>query len=183
MNYNYDYGNYMTGMSNNYPSTYGYDNKMSYKGNKAKVTFMDKDNINYMNEDNKAPKIAIKYGDGMSNTTPFVEPYTGLIRGNLFNNLYDPYKNYKPRDIEVNNERESLLGQIQMYNFGVIDLNLYLDLHPNDTRAVQLFEEYSKASKELVKQYEMKYGPLTASNTMGNNFNWVASPWPWEENL
>jgi spore coat protein JB len=179
MNYNYDYGNYIPGTNNNYPSTYGYDNKMSYKGNKANVTFMNSKDMNY--KDVKDNKVAIKYGSG--NTQQFVDPYLGFIRGNLFNNLYDPYKNYKPKDIEVNNERDSLLGQIQMYHFNITDLNLYLDLYPNDTKALQLFENYSSALKELCTQYEMKYGPLMVNNTTGNRFNWIDNPWPWEENI
>jgi spore coat protein JB len=174
MNYNYDYGNYMPSM-NVIPKSYGYDNKMSYKGNQAKVTFMDKNNMN-----NKVP---VGYGNTMVSNSQLVEPYVGFIRGNLFNNLYDPYKNYKPSDIEVSNERESLLGQIQMYNFAVTDLNLYLDLYPNDTRAVQMLEEYSKAKKELSNQYEMKYGPLMVSDVVGNNFDWIDNPWPWEANI
>ena len=31
-----------------------------------------------------------------------IDPYEGFIRGNLFENLYDPYKNYKPQNFIVN---------------------------------------------------------------------------------
>ncbi len=166
MNYNYDYGNYMVG-NNNYPTEYGYSN-MNYKGNKANVTFMNSDKST-INNDNSTGKKQI-----------IVDPYIGLIRGNLFNNLYDPYKDYTPVDIVVTNERESLLGQIQMYNFATVDLNLYLDLHPNDVKAVQLFKNYVQATLELCAEYDKKYGPLKVMENMGNNFEWVNSPWPWE---
>lgn len=155
MNYNYDYGNYMMG----YPNMYNYDNNMNYKSNKENVTFTEKK---------------------INNNLDLVDPYVGLVRGNLFDNLYDPYKNYKVRDIDVNNERDSLLGQIQMYKFACIDLNLYLDVYPNDVRALQLLREYVKEEKELCKEYEKMFGPLTLDSVNDKTFNWIDSPWPWE---
>ena len=152
MNYNYDYGNYMMG----YPNIYNYDNSMNYKGNRDNVTFIDKKNLD------------------------LVDPYVGFIRGNLFDNLYEPYRNYKARDIDVNNERDSLLGQIQMYKFACIELNLYLDVYPNDVRALQLLREYVKEEKELCKEYEKMFGPLTLGGVNGKTFSWLESPWPWE---
>ena len=154
MNYNYDYGNYMIG----YPNMYNYDN-MNYKSNKDNVTFTEKK---------------------MDKNLDLVDPYVGLVRDNLFDNLYDPYKNYKARDIDVNNERDSLLGQIQMYKFACTELNLYLDVYPNDVRALQLLREYVKEEKELCKEYEKMFGPLTLDGVNGKVFNWIDSPWPWE---
>lgn len=165
MNYNYDYGNYTPSVNSGYTGMYGYDKKMNYKGDKANITFMSKDNVGYMSNNNQQ----------------LVQPYLGLIRGNLFDNQYEPYRNYKPMEIEVNNEISSLLGQIQMYNFAVVDLNLYLDTNPNDKKALQLLKEYAKTEKELWQQYEMKYGPLMVNNITANNFNWIDNPWPWEE--
>lgn len=171
MNYNYDYGNYMMG----YPNTYSYGNNMNYKGSNAKTTFM-----NNKKKDNDIKLNFIPNMDNANNNLDLVDPYVGLIRGNLFDNLYDPYKNYKARDIDVNNERDSLLGQIQMYRFAIIELNLYLDVYPNDIRALQLLKEYVKEEKELCKQYEMRYRALTVDGVSGNEFNWIESPWPWE---
>ena len=41
----------------------------------------------------------------------------GFKRGNLFNNLYDEYKNYKPQELKANNEKEDLLLQIDEPRF------------------------------------------------------------------
>ena len=37
-----------------------------------------------------------------------LEPYEGLIRGNLFANLYDPYKNYKIQKLNPKTESSAL---------------------------------------------------------------------------
>ena len=166
MNYNYDYGNYMVG-NNNYPTEYGYSN-MNYKGNKANVTFMNSDKST-INNDNSTGKKQI-----------IVDPYIGLIRGNLFNNLYDPYKDYTPVDIVVTNERESLLGQIQMYNFATVDLNLYLDLHPNDMAVFNKFREYTNEYKRYLNEFEKTYRPLCLSSINKDSYEYYKNPWPWD---
>ena len=40
------------------------------------------------------------------------EPYQGFIRGNLFENLYDPYKVNGPYEIKPMNEQAELLTYI-----------------------------------------------------------------------
>ena len=105
----------------------------------------------------------------------------GFKRGNLFNNLYDEYKNYKPQELKANNEKEDLLLQIDEQRFAMIEMNLYLDLYPNNKEALNRFNTYLKKEKELVTLYESKYGPLTTSSPVQtNNWTWNNSPWPWE---
>ena len=36
------------------------------------------------------------------------EPYEGFIRGNLFDDLYQQYKNYRPRRLVPDNEQAEL---------------------------------------------------------------------------
>lgn len=105
----------------------------------------------------------------------------GFKRGNLFNNLYDEYKNYKPQELKANNEKEDLLLQIDEQRFAMIEMNLYLDLYSNNKEALNRFNTYLKKEKELVTLYESKYGPLTTSSPVQtNNWTWNNSPWPWE---
>lgn len=132
-------------------------------------------NINYMPKfDN--PKMK------MMNNQQIVEPYNGFMRGNMFGDLYDTYKNYKPSEINPTNEREAMLAQWQQYNFALVDLNLYLDTHPNDQEALNLFNKYQNIKKQIADKYEKKYGPLTISGEISNSsWNWVDNPWPWEE--
>ena len=109
-------------------------------------------------------------------------PKVALDRGNLFNSLYDPYKNYKYRELKSSNKREELLYDILRHNFVLTELNLYLDLNPMDMNMLNLYNKYLDAKKKLVDQYEVNYGPLTLDglNMSDNNWNWDNSPWPWE---
>ncbi len=105
----------------------------------------------------------------------------GFKRGNMFKNLYDEYKNLKPRKLTANSEREDMLMQIMEYTFAMIDLQLYLDMYPNDKDALKLFNTYLNNKKELTNMFEEKYGPLTIdSEVQRNNWLWDNSPWPWE---
>ena len=107
-------------------------------------------------------------------------PQEGFINGNMFENLYSQYKNYKPRKINLENEQERLLYQLQSICFAAHDLNLYLDIHPEDKSMLMLFNDYCKQIKDFTKNYEDKYGPLTVGAKDYNSFEWVSNPWPWE---
>lgn len=110
-----------------------------------------------------------------------LDSYEGFKRGNMFGNLYDPYRNYKPEELKASSEREDMLMQIQELKFAMIELGLYLDLNDKDRNALNLFNEYQKKEKELCKMFENKYGPLTFdSMEYKNTWTWDNGPWPWE---
>ncbi len=151
-NYGFDYINYVTGIPNN----------MIYDNNQIDNNYP----INY-------PK---------DNQEQLFNPIQGLTRGNLFVNLYNAYKNYQPMPLMPMNERDTLLYQIMQYKFALVDLNLYLDTHPNDSKMISLYNKYLTIEKQMCDKYESMYGPLTLdSNYLENNtWNWKNSPWPWE---
>ena len=109
-------------------------------------------------------------------------PAVGLDNGNMFSDLYQPYKNYKPTNVAANNERESLIRELARMGFAAHELNLYLDLHPDDTSMITLFNDYREKYNQLVKQYDEKFGPLLiSSNTLNQTpFLWERDIWPWE---
>lgn len=111
-----------------------------------------------------------------------IDPYKGFVRGNIFDNLYDGYKNYKLEDISANDEREALMYQIMQYKFNLVDLNLYLDTNPNDFRMIGLYNKYLDMEKQACDKYESMYGPITLDSKYLNNNNWAwdDTPWPWE---
>ena len=108
-------------------------------------------------------------------------PQEGLIKGNLFQNLYSEYKNYQPMIIDFKTEQEKMLWNIQSLSFATHELNLYLDLHPTEQSMIMLMNDYSNQLNEMIQEYEKKYGPLTANNSKDNTvFKWVNNSWPWE---
>lgn len=142
--------------------------------NEFNKTFMNGMNNNMVNMPNM--------NNNMMNNNDLSDPKNGFLRGNMFDNLYDPYKNYKYRELKASNKREELLYSILMYNFVLIELQLYLDVNPNDSNMINLYNKYLADKKRLCDEYEMQYGPLTMEglNMGDNSWNWDNSPWPWE---
>ena len=79
-------------------------------------------------------------------------------------------------------EKEKKLFELSAVAFAAHELNLYLDLHPEDQSMLALFNDYRRKSNELIKEYEENYGPLTVSSDAleGNTFTWEKDTWPWE---
>lgn len=117
----------------------------------------------------------------MTMNQDLVQPYEGYIRGNLFNNLYQQYKNYRPARLVPNNEQAELLLNVGQTSFAAHEIKLYLDIHPNDTSMIQLYNQFQKQTNDAIKAYEKKYGPILAnSESAPNTFSWEAYAWPWE---
>lgn len=78
-------------------------------------------------------------------------------------------------------EREKLLNMLRAYSFAAYEWNLYLDTHPNDKQGIAMHIKMSERAEELTKEYQRKYGPLTASAvTNPNCWDWIEEPWPWD---
>ena len=115
-----------------------------------------------------------------SRTLNVVSPMEGFLRGNMFKDEYEPYKNLTYFKLSPSNDKERLLYQVMAYSFAINDLNLYLDLHPDNKGMLDLFKKYVKDEKELCNEYVNKYGPLEVNEVKGQKFDWINSPWPWE---
>ena len=68
--------------------------------------------------------------------------------------------------------------KIYAYDFAILEFGMYLDTHPCDRTANEMFRKYTDEAKMLRREYESKYGPLTISAS--NEADWLNDPWPWE---
>lgn len=136
------------------------------------------DNYNNMGNMNNLNNITNVTGTNNN----IADAYTGYIRGNMFNNLYDQYKNYKVRELKTNNKKEALLMEIMEHYFVITDLDLYLDIYPNDLNTIKLYNKYLSNLLKLKNDYQKNYGALDiTSNYLDNNsWIWIDNPWPWE---
>ncbi|MBE6156809.1 MAG: spore coat protein CotJB [Firmicutes bacterium] len=66
------------------------------------------------------------------------------------------------------------------YSFAITDMNLYLDVHPEDRKALTYLKELIVEEEKAKKEYIMKYGPLNVCDTKGDKFDWINGPWSWE---
>ncbi len=74
---------------------------------------------------------------------------------------------------------EELMRAIMEADFFAQDLKLYLDTHPDDTRAIEMFREAVKQSKACKAAFEDSFYPLTASSAgKDGTWDWLDGVWP-----
>ena len=77
--------------------------------------------------------------------------------------------------------QKSLLNDISEVQFICIELQLYLDTHPDDAAANHDYFWYAAKLDRLVEKYEEKYGPLLNFGlSTTESGSWVKTKWPWE---
>ncbi len=118
----------------------------------------------------------------MKKTSPeLVSPEEGLLRGNMFKNEYKPYKNMTYKKIVPTTKREEMLLDIMMLSFAINDLNLYLDLNPNDEEMLKNFKDLVEISCQKEMEFVKMYGPLELIDSDSiKDFKWINDPWPWQ---
>lgn len=82
----------------------------------------------------------------------------------------------------MDNKQSEMMLKIQELEFTALDLNLFLDTHPENMDALM---EYNRCVCEIdntKKVYEMKYGPLTNFGYAPSQhpWRWIEDPWPWQ---
>jgi len=106
-------------------------------------------------------------------------PEDALLKGTLFPGLDLPWMN-------VSNATPARftgtpLGELLALSFVVNELGLYLDTHPQDREALQLYTEYVELLKQGQATFTARYGPLEQTQvTLESGYTWLEDPWPWE---
>lgn len=78
---------------------------------------------------------------------------------------------------------QELLTFIMKYQFYAVDLNLFLDTHPDCKEALEDYKVISAKLGSAMREYEKQCGPLVNFG-QASNFDaekWVEQPWPWEK--
>ncbi|MBR6690959.1 MAG: spore coat protein CotJB [Bacilli bacterium] len=160
---------------NNYPNFKNYNNYTN-SNMMPNVNLYNKQATSFNNQYKDYNKMNINSNNSL------YDPYNGLIRGNLFKNLYDPYKSGEPYEIKPMNAQAELLTNIDALSFAMVDLGLLLDVNPNNQEAIKLFNQYREQKENLTKEYESKFGPITLDSDSLNSYpwSWNDMPWPWD---
>lgn len=118
-------------------------------------------------------------------------------RGTIFPELDKPL--YVTED-ELSNKKDCTCGckdddpvtaklrQIQKAGFVCDDLRLYLDTHPEDQQALNIFKDVLKRKKSLMKEFALSHYPLTVAciadiyeeNPESSCYCWKEGRIPWE---
>lgn len=91
-----------------------------------------------------------------------------LLAGTLYPELHKPMNGYWPCE-------DNCADCAQEAAFVLWELRLYLNTHPNDKEALNLFRKLFKEAKE--PNYATTF--LTDDGCAGG-WDWVRNPWPWE---
>lgn len=79
-------------------------------------------------------------------------------------------------------EYRDTLRRLQEVQFGLVELQFYLDINPEDQRAIHQYNTLSNELQRLKHEYETQHGPLMqyGFSKSPNRWEWVTTPWPWE---
>lgn len=108
---------------------------------------------------------------------PKYEARTALVRGTLFPGLDLPFMGM------VNQQEKPITpkSELQVMAFAIQELALYLDTHPEDSEALELYRTYQRAYHKATMEYSEKCGPLNHGMPVNSQkYNWLDDPWPWE---
>ena len=120
--------------------------------------------------------LAMAYVPMQDSASPSYEAGEALSRGTLFPGLDLPFKNIVNDDVVITPHTE-----LMAICFVTDELGLYLDTHPNDREAFDMFQTFLALKKEATERYIEKYGPICKKDMLGmNGYNWLKDPWPWE---
>lgn len=77
---------------------------------------------------------------------------------------------------------KDLLEEVCAADLFALDLRLYLDTHPYDSKALSLYCEAVKEYKVIKEAYECECCGTLSPYSAGKDgsWDWKCSPWPWE---
>ncbi len=77
--------------------------------------------------------------------------------------------------------KQKLMNHITLSSFGINDINLFLDTHPENKDAIKLYQQYRKIRDDAISKLTENYGPLTPYDSEDTaSWTWIETPWPWQ---
>lgn len=120
--------------------------------------------------------LAVGYVPEQSAAQPVYDAPKALARGTLFPGLDLPLGNIVNQGVP-----DLPMAELMAIDFAAHDLSLYLDTHPGDEEAFQVYQDLLRLAEEGAKRYAAKYGPICKKDLIdAKRFSWLDSPWPWE---
>ena len=105
------------------------------------------------------------------------EPRKGLVRGTLYPGLDLPFRGM----VNTKEKAPTARNDMQAIGFTVNELALYLDTHPCDSEALELYRSYQKMYHDMMMEYSKDCMPLShAIPVSDKTYSWLNDPWPWE---
>lgn len=78
--------------------------------------------------------------------------------------------------------RDALMLKIQRLAFAKTETELFLDTHPDCRQALDYYHRIIDELDAARTEYQNKFGPVVASESMGDRWTWIDGLWPWQMN-
>lgn len=79
------------------------------------------------------------------------------------------------------NNRETLLKRLQICDFTLMEVALFLDTHPENKEALEYYQKHLALRENTLQEYVKRFGPITQNDQKNSTtWEWVKGPWPWE---
>lgn len=80
-----------------------------------------------------------------------------------------------------NMSQGAMFEAIRQVSFVMDELRLFLDTHPKDRRALEMFLSNQEMRRGLIADYTEKYGPIDSYFiNMDGTWSWTNPPMPWK---
>ncbi|MFV0313615.1 MAG: spore coat protein CotJB [Anaerotignum sp.] len=80
--------------------------------------------------------------------------------------------------------RDEMMTRLMELDFISLDLGLFLNTHPDNTNAINVYNEVITAADTLRMKYEQNHGPLCSFRSYATDtsqWQWDNNPWPWQK--
>ncbi len=74
------------------------------------------------------------------------------------------------------------MKKVQAASFAVDEARLYLDMHPDDAKALKYFDAKSALRHKAISEYQKQFGPISTEhiNASSDGWTWICGEQPWE---
>ena len=80
-----------------------------------------------------------------------------------------------------NTQTAKWMRRLQVLDFALQELVLYLDMYPDCHRAMAKFHALREERAKVVQALQSSGAPITAlGNDSHDRWDWIDGPWPWE---
>lgn len=125
-----------------------------------------------------------QYQQQNSYDSPYSNPYQYQYQSQTqdYNQARNPVLGYTPQTKPGDAQFYALLEKLQAVDFVLVELNLYLNTHPNDLQAIEQFNKLTRERTAIANEYQLLYGPLQNFGRAYSKYpwEWSQSPWPWQ---
>ncbi|MGQ3482019.1 spore coat protein CotJB [Paenibacillus sp. TY11] len=99
-----------------------------------------------------------------------------------YNQARNPAPGYAPQTKPGDAQFYALLEKLQAVDFVLVELNLYLNTHPDDLQAIEQFNKLTQERTAIANEYQLLYGPLQNFGRAYSKYpwEWSEAPWPWQ---